>query len=346
MWMGGFHSAANSGLVQEKESAVALTAAHELRTLTWDRPLYDRAASVPRAPGAVRPIPAAATNGIAHATAICDQITRTNSRTFYLASSLAPKGKRAALRSLYALCRLSDDIVDSDHPNRARSLDAWRELVLGNGTTTSHPVLLAWSDTCARFDIPTHYVAQLLDTLAMDLSTPRFRRFEQLAEYCYGVASTVGLLAMHIVGYAGLRAIPYAVKLGVALQLTNILRDVGEDWRRGRLYLPLEELVAYGLTEADIASGCVTDRWRAFMRFQVGWNRRLYADAVPGIALLDRDGQFPVAAAAYLYQAILSDIERHDYDVFNRRAHIGDLAKLRLLPRVWMQTMRTPPPET
>jgi phytoene synthase len=123
--------------------------------------------------------------------------------------------------------------------------------------------------------------------------------------------------------------------LGVALQITNILRDVGEDWGLGRLYLPLEELAAYGLSEADVARDRVDERWRAFMRFQIARNRRLYAEAWPGIALLHKDGRLAVAAAGEFYRAILDDIEAHDYDVFSRRAHLSAWGKLSRLPGIW-----------
>jgi phytoene synthase len=142
-------------------------------------------------------------------------------------------------------------------------------------------------------------------------------------------------MTMHIVGFNGEGALPYAVKLGVALQLTNILRDVREDWDASRVYLPQDELHAFGLTEDDLARGAVDDRWRDFMRFQIARNRRLYAEAQPGIALLDPDGRFAIGAAAGLYEAILDDIEAHDYDVFTRRARLTAWQKLRKLPGIW-----------
>ena len=140
---------------------------------------------------------------------------------------------------------------------------------------------------------------------------------------------------MHIIGFAGEQAIPYAIKLGVALQITNILRDVEEDWCAGRVYLPMDELTAYGLSEADLVRKQVDDCWRAFMHYQIERNRRLYNEARPGIALLHRDGRFAVAAASDLYRAILNDIEAHNYDVFNRRAHVSAWGKVRRLPGIW-----------
>jgi phytoene synthase len=145
-------------------------------------------------------------------------------------------------------------------------------------------------------------------------------------------------MSMHISGYASDDAIPYAIKLGVALQLTNILRDVGEDWRAGRVYLPQQDLALFGLSEDDLARGRVDDRWRAFMRYEIAWNRDLYAEAMPGIRLLNPDGRLAVQAAAEFYRAILDDIEAHDYDVFGRRARVSKWAKLRRLPGLWWRT--------
>jgi phytoene synthase len=145
---------------------------------------------------------------------------------------------------------------------------------------------------------------------------------------------------MHIIGFAGSEAIPYAIKLGVALQLTNILRDIGEDWRLGRCYLPQSELAQFGITEEDIATGQVNDRWRAFMQYQIERNRRLYAETMPAIALLNADGRFAIRAAAELYQGILDDIETHDYDVFTRRAYVSTWGKLRMLPGIWWRSRR------
>ncbi|OQB01588.1 MAG: All-trans-phytoene synthase [Chloroflexi bacterium ADurb.Bin222] len=146
---------------------------------------------------------------------------------------------------------------------------------------------------------------------------------------------------MYVTGFSGPEAIPYAVKLGVALQLTNILRDVGEDWAMGRLYLPLEELVDFGITESAIAEGNVDARWRAFMRFQIERVRRLYQESLPGIALLHRDGRLGIAAAAELYGAILNDLEAHGMDNLTRRSHLSAGDKLRLLPGIWRRAMFT-----
>ncbi len=265
----------------------------------------------------------------------CEHITKSHSRTFYMASSLLPAEKRRAVRALYAFCRVSDDLVDRAGGDPRTALGAWRAKLTGPRLSERDPVALAWADTRLRHRIPDCYEQQLLDGVARDLDTGRYATFEELAAYCYGVASTVGLMTMYIAGFSGREAIPYAVKLGVALQLTNILRDVGEDWQAGRFYLPQEELAAFGLDEADVDAGRVDARWRRFMRFHIERNRRLYAEASPGIAMLNRDARLAIAAAANLYQAILEDIERHDMDVFSRRAHLSGWNKLRRLPAVW-----------
>ncbi len=270
---------------------------------------------------------------LAHAYAYCDAITAVHSRTFSTATRLLPPEKRRAMRALYAFCRRSDDIVDCSDSSQGEAqivLATWRQTALSAEPPADDLVALAWADTRSRYQIPAQYAEQLLDGVGRDLCQQRYRSFEELATYAYGVASTVGLMSMHIIGFAGEQAIPYAVELGVALQLTNILRDVAQDWNCGRLYLPLDELA-----EADLERGEVDESWRAFLRFQIERNRRLYREARPGIALLHRDGRFAVAAASDLYAAILADIEAHDYDVFHRRAHVIAWGKLRRLPGIW-----------
>ena len=265
----------------------------------------------------------------------CAAITRQHSRTFYLASGLLPRKQRQAARALYAFCRVSDDLVDKETENRHQRILQWRQESLANHPPVYNLVALAWADTRANFKIPRRYAEQLLDGVTSDLVHTRYETFGELAQYCYGVASTVGLMAMHIVGYSGNKAIPYAIKLGVALQLTNILRDVQEDWKNGRLYLPLEELRMFNLSEEDIAAGKIDHRWRAFMRFQIRRARQLYAEALPGVAMLGKNGRFAIAAAAELYRAIMDDIEAHNYDVFSRRAHTTKRDKLVHLPGIW-----------
>ena len=271
----------------------------------------------------------------------CAAITALHSRSFDLAMYLLPRPKRRAMRALYAFCRVTDDIVDSPLASAVPTLAGWHEATIQASPPSGNPVAMAWADTRARFRIPIHLAEQLIDGVARDLRQNRYATFGDLVTYAYGVASTVGLMSMYIIGFAGRETVPHMVKLGVALQITNILRDVGEDLHQGRIYLPADELASYDLTERDLFLGKVDSRWRSFMRFQIARNRRLYAEAWPGIALLDVDGRFAVAAAADFYRAILHDIERHDYDVFSRRAHVSAWGKLRRLPGIWRRVPRS-----
>ena len=271
----------------------------------------------------------------------CRRLTSRHSKSFFLASSLLPTEKRQATRALYAFCRISDDIVDNATEQSALNLKLWRQRMISSHPNQHDPIALAWADTRVRYAIPIRYVEQLIDGVARDLRQNRYATFADLTTYAYGVASTVGLMSMHIIGFRGKEAIPYAIKLGVALQLTNILRDVAEDWVAGRLYLPLAELEAFDLSEDDIRRGQVDERWREFMRFQIERNRRLYAEAQPGIAMLDADGRFAINAAARLYEGILDDIEARDYDVFRRRAYVSTWDKIKMLPGMWWQSKQT-----
>lgn len=275
---------------------------------------------------------------LARAYADCSQVAIAHSRTFSMASRLLPAAQRAAVHALYAFCRVTDDLIDRASGDLEAGLAEWRACALASPPPCDNPVALAWADTRHRYRIPARYAEQLVVGVATDLYKARYASFDDLAVYCYGVASTVGLMAMHIIGFSGRDAIPYAVKLGVAMQLTNILRDVREDWVAGRLYLPQDELALFGLGEDDITAGRVDERWRAFMRFQINRNRRLYAEAMPGIAKLHPSGRYAIAAAAELYRAILDDIEAHDGDVFSRRAHLSTWGKLRRLPGIWWRS--------
>jgi phytoene synthase len=268
----------------------------------------------------------------------CEQITAEYSRSFHLASGLLPPAKRRAVRALYAFCRVTDDLVDRAGPDPRQRLATARRHVLTAVPPEDDLLAVAWTDARLRFGIPLRYAEQLIDGVAQDLEARQYATFDELAAYSYGVASTVGLMSMHIVGFSSAAAMRYAIKLGVALQLTNILRDVAEDLAARRVYLPAEELDRFGVTISDLAAGRVTRQWRAFMRFQIARNRRLYAEAMPGIGYLHADGRLAITAAAHLYRAILDEIERRDYDVFQARASVSAWGKLRRLPAIWWQS--------
>lgn len=267
-----------------------------------------------------------------------EKITAEHSKSFHFASGLLPEEKRSAVRALYAFCRTVDDIVDeSADEERDTQLDYWRRMVDTASFADDDLIAAAWADTLARYHIPRHYALQLIDGVARDLSQSRYQTFEELATYCYGVASTVGLMSMYIVGFHTNEAVPYAIKLGVALQMTNILRDVGEDYRNGRLYLPREELIFYGIQESEIAEGRITDNWRQFMKFQIERTRQLYAESWAGVKMLEREGQLAIGAASVFYEGILDEIEKRDYDVFTSRASLSALGKVSRIPSLWVK---------
>lgn len=312
-----------------------ITPVTPLRTQGWEAALLSMAHEAWSSVASVVPRPAASERTLRRSYDFCESLTARYSRSFHLASSFLPGKKRQAIRALYAFCRTADNIVDMPGSDCERELVAWRRRILSPDPPAGDLLAIAWADAHHRYCIPHRLMEQLIDGVAQDLCRAGYRTFEDLAAYAYGVASTVGLMSMQIIGFSGEEAIPYAVMLGVALQLANILRDVGEDWRMGRVYLPADELEEFGLSDADLAAGRVDARWRALMRFQIDRNRRLYAEAWPGISMLHRDGQFAVAAAAELYRGILDDIESHDFDVFHRRAHLHSWRRLKMLPGLW-----------
>jgi phytoene synthase len=271
----------------------------------------------------------------------CEAITRKHSRSFFLSTQLLPAEKRRAIRALYAFCRTSDDLVDQPGKDTERALAEWVALVHAPQAPPDNAVLLAWRDTAARYGVPQALVDELLAGVAMDLTVNRYATFDDLWRYCYRVASVVGLISMQIIGGQP-RAAPYAIALGVALQLTNILRDVGEDAARGRIYLPQEDLSRFGVHDDDLLAGCRNPgertrdaRFRALMSYEIDRAYTLYEAAWPGIAMLDFDGQLAVAVAAEMYRGILARIVANDYDVFARRAHVSLAGKLLMLPRIW-----------
>lgn len=267
----------------------------------------------------------------------CEQLTRRHARTFALASRFLPAEKRRGTYALYAFCRIADDLVDlagssADRHDLVGRLDALRRdldrALAGEG---SDPVFreLAWS--VERFGIPGAPLHELLGGVSLDLTVERWASWGDLLRYCEGVAGCVGEMCVAVLGVAGgpdvrPTAVSHARALGVAMQLTNVLRDVGEDARLGRCYLPVDELAEHGLTPDDIVAGrrvCGLPQWRALMRRQVARAREYYAAAAPGIAMLEPDAQRCAAACALGYSRILDVIERNGYDSLTRRASLG-----------------------
>jgi 15-cis-phytoene synthase len=279
---------------------------------------------------------------------LCRQITAEYGKTFYLATLLMSVPKRRAIWAIYAWCRNTDELVDGADADETTpaTLDQWEAqleaMFRGNPTDNCDVALV---DTIAKFpDLAIQPFRDMITGQRMDLRKNRYQSFEELSLYCYRVAGTVGLMSNSIVGVDSRQftapwncdqidvPVAEAVALGIGKQLTNILRDVGEDAERGRIYLPLDELALFGYTEADLINRVVNDNWRALMKFQIQRARKYYQQAESGISRLSPDVRWPVWAAFLLYQQILDSIERNDYDVFNYRAYVSTPKKLWGLP--------------
>ncbi len=283
----------------------------------------------------------------------CQQIARMHAKSFYFSAQFLPVHKRQAIYAVYALCRHIDDAVDclvepSENAGReavARwqtELDAVYHHYHHDKTAIENlsPVLRAWRDMLKTYSIPQALPLELMRGVLMDTHINLYESWDELKIYCYRVASTVGLMVTEIFGYQERETLEYAESLGYAMQLTNILRDVGEDARMNRIYLPRDEMREFGYDETELKRGVVNEAFRCLLRFEINRARSFYAEAEKGIRLLDRDARFTVLLAARLYARILDDIEVNDYDVFTRRAHTTFPAKLRAVPRIWHAARR------
>ncbi len=242
------------------------------------------------------------------------EITKKHGTSYYLASLLFPKDLREATWDLYAFFRLADEIVDNPPPG----VDP--HVALDEYATQ-------WRNDADR--------TCFLHAMRMDLDVARYETYDDLRGYMDGSAMVVGRMMAKLIGSAG-DALPYAEALGEAMQLTNFLRDVGEDFQaRGRIYLPQEDLRRFGLTDADVEKKIVTDAWRAFMKFEIERARALYVKADVGIPMLAKRGQRAVRIARVFYAAILEEIEKNDFEVFTKRARVSSFKKLRLLVCAW-----------
>ena len=273
----------------------------------------------------------------------CGTIARVHSKTFYLSSLFLRPAQRRAIWAVYAFCRTADDIADGIAPARERldAIDAWeRELISAYDGRASDPIFVAFADAARRFAIPIQPALDLLRGARMDVTARRYQTYDDLREYCYLVASTVGLLVMPILGTRSPEATGYGVALGRAMQMTNILRDVGEDARMGRIYLPAEDLARFGCEDAAILAGVVDEPFVTLMRFQIARVRAMYAEAEPGIGLLAPESQYTVRLALSLYRGILDRIEANGFDVFTRRAFVPLRAKMLTALTVAAKTRR------
>ena len=287
---------------------------------------------------------------------VCARITRAHARTFALASRFLPATKRRAAFALYAFCRQADDLVDSADDSTpagrgatsARLASYGRELDAALDGEPRGPVFRELARFVTAYRVPPEVLRELLAGVARDLEPVRYATWVELGRYCEGVASTVGEMCTHVFGVPGgaparERALRYARTLGVAMQLTNILRDIGEDARRGRCYLPEDEVATVGLSRNRIleagqrrdGSLARDPNWRRLLCFQVARARALYAAAQPGIALLAPDAQRCATACATGYAAILDAIEARDYDTLSGRARVGNWGRATILWEAW-----------
>ncbi len=273
---------------------------------------------------------------------LCRRITRRYAKTFYFASACLPRPTRAHAYAVYGFCRWADNAVDdAGSPAEATArLDRARlALDLAYSDAPAPPGLAEFRRTVRSCDVPRSLFDELLEGMAMDLHTTRYPDFAALDLYCHRVAGVVGLMMTHVLGYHDRRCLPQARALGTAMQLTNILRDVGEDGLKGRIYLPRDELDRFGVTEAQVLERRVDDGFRALMRFQIERARRYYAEAEAGIAWLVGDAsRLTVRVMGRLYAGILTAIEEHDGDVFRARAHVPFARKLTTLAACQAET--------
>lgn len=276
----------------------------------------------------------------------CRNITRKHAKTFYMATRFLPYKKQRSIFAIYGLCRTLDDIVDENENHsyqRDRNsieilnkLEKFRTQLISayRGSEQTHSVLIAFADVLNQYNISLEYPLTLLNGVKMDLAKNRYETFNELYEYSYKVASVVGLMTTEIFGYNDPRAINHAVELGVAMQLTNILRDVGEDLQRNRIYIPREDLKRFQITEKDLFSCEVSEKFIDLMIFQIERARRYYKEADKGISMLNKDSRLPVLLARENYSRILDKIEENQYNVFNRRAYLNVTEKFSTLPKI------------
>jgi 15-cis-phytoene synthase len=277
----------------------------------------------------------------------CRALNAEHGKTFYLATALLPAGKRPAVHALYGFARFADDLVDHPMPGQApadRLARLRRELddALG-GRRPRHPVVIAVADTVRRYDLERSHLDDFLDSMAADLAVTRYATFEDLNKYMWGSAAVIGLLLLPILGVSGdiATAQRCAQDLGVAFQLTNFIRDVGEDHRRGRVYLPQDTMSKRGVTDAMLAAPVANAAVRAAIADEVARARMFYRQAEPGIDLLARDSRDCVRTAHTLYRQILDAVEAADYDVLSARARVPARRRLAVGAAAYLRALRS-----
>ncbi len=270
----------------------------------------------------------------------CEDKARQSGSSFYYSFLFLPKDKRRAITALYAFCREVDDVVDecSDEQVAHTTLNWWRAQVaqVYDGKP-QHPVCQALVPIVKQFDLSQEHLLEIIDGMEMDLHQPRHADFKSLQLYCYRVASVVGLLAAGIFGYTDRKTLKYAHDLGIAFQLTNIIRDVGEDARRNRIYLPMDELQQFGVTAAEILNSKETENFRKLMAFQVERAQRYYKQALDQLPAADRKAQRTSLIMAVIYQATLNEVVASGCHVLKERVSLTPTFKLWLAFKAWLK---------
>jgi 15-cis-phytoene synthase len=276
---------------------------------------------------------------------VADIIEKNKRSNFYYSFFLLPKPKRDAINVVYAWCRTTDDIVDEDESVKRKyvRLRLWsREFEHAIEGTSRYPLLNKLSQIIQHFNIPLNHFHDLIKGMEMDLLKMRYATFSELREYCYRAASTVGLICTQIFGYKNEGAKEYAINLGIALQLTNILRDIKADAAKGRIYLPLEDLAEFGYTEDELLAGTYNPQFIRLMKFECERARSYFKQALEHLSEEDK----PLFLAAQIMEAIyfrlLQDIERAEYNVFAKRIRIFNLTKLLITIEVWWKNRTLP----
>lgn len=268
----------------------------------------------------------------------CQNLTRKHARNFYFAFVFLPWIKRRSIYAVYAFCRYSDDLVDDPEirdPNTR--LNEWRSDLEAcyRGEFQSQPIHTALYDTVSRFSIPKDHFLALIDGMEMDLSVNRYQTFDQLYNYAYKAASVVGLILIEIFGYNNVRTREYAENLGIAMQLTNIIRDVKEDARRGRIYLPQEDLKRFNYSESDLIANRYKPSFIKLMEFQAARARHYYEKATTLIPNEDRSFLTSAEIMKNIYAHLLKEITRQSYDVFRQRAESSKFRKMFIALQTW-----------
>ncbi|KAL2317316.1 hypothetical protein Fmac_031192 [Flemingia macrophylla] len=281
----------------------------------------------------------------------CGEVCAEYAKTFYLGTLLMTPERRRAIWAIYVWCRRTDELVDGPNASQITptALDRWESRL--EDVFQGRPFDMfdaALSDTVTKFPVDIQPFKDMIEGMRIDLKKSRYKNFDELYLYCYYVAGTVGLMSVPVMGISpdsqATTESVYnaALALGIANQLTNILRDVGEDASRGRVYLPQDELVQAGLSDDDIFSGKVTDKWRNFMKNQIRRARTFFDEAEKGVTELNEASRWPVWASLLLYRQILDEIEANDYNNFTRRAYVSKAKKLLSLPVAYARSMVSP----